>query len=103
VGDIAALAATSSDPSWPRPDPLGVTWRLGALATWSSLPVLNEITSPTIAIAGVRDRVIPSATTDMLAALIPGAVLVGIDADHDLQAPAATVAFAAVVEQFLSH
>lgn len=103
VGDIAALAATPSDPSWPKSDPLGVTWRLGALATWTSLPVLSQITSPTLVIAGVRDRVVPSAATDMLATLIPGAVIVDVEAGHDLQAPDAAAQLASVVERFLSH
>jgi pimeloyl-ACP methyl ester carboxylesterase len=102
VGNLVGLANTTQDSSWPRADSLGVTWRLAAIATWSSLPRLPAITAPTLVIAGANDEIIPLATSQMLASLIPGATLEILDADHDLQTPDAALLLAHAVTKFLS-
>jgi poly(3-hydroxyoctanoate) depolymerase len=86
---------------WPRPDPLGLLWQLLAISTWSSIPVLGCIDVPTLVVCGEHDRAVPPANSRLLAARIPDARIVTIQAGHDLQKPGAAAVVAELVEQFL--
>jgi pimeloyl-ACP methyl ester carboxylesterase len=102
VGDVTALIDTPTNPAWPTPDPVSVAWRVAALASWTSLPYLARITSPTLVVVGEGDRVIPRLTTALFGRGVPNAEVVSIDADHDLQTPEATLLLAPIIERFLS-
>ena len=86
---------------WPRPDPLGLLWQLAAISTWSSIPVLGRIDAPTLVICGNYDRAVVPANSRLLAARIPNARLVTIQAGHDLQKPGPAAIVGQLVEQFL--
>jgi pimeloyl-ACP methyl ester carboxylesterase len=86
---------------WPRADPLGVLRQLAAISTWSSIPVLGGITAPTLLICGEHDRVVPRANSRLIAARIPKARLVTIQAGHDLQKPGPGAAAGKLVQLFL--
>ena len=63
-------------------------WQLAAISTWSSIPVLGRYHAPTLLICGEHDRVVPRANSRLIAARIPKARLVTIQAGHDLQSRA---------------
>jgi poly(3-hydroxyoctanoate) depolymerase len=101
IGDVTALALFPHDPSWPTSDPLAITWRLAAIATWSSLALLPLITSPTLVVSGDHDRVVPKRATEILASLIPTASRAVLKAGHDLQEESVAPSFSQVIEEFL--
>lgn len=86
---------------WPRADPLGVLWQIVAISTWSSIPVLGCIDAPTLLICGDHDRVVPRANSRLIAARIPNARIVTIEAGHDLQKSGPAAAAGHLVQQFL--
>ncbi|MEM9133644.1 MAG: alpha/beta fold hydrolase [Actinomycetota bacterium] len=57
------------------PTQLGYTYQLLAIQTWSSLPWLHRLESPTLVLAGDDDPIIPVANGHLLASRIPDAEL----------------------------
>jgi pimeloyl-ACP methyl ester carboxylesterase len=53
----------------------GYAGQLCAIATWTSLPWLHELSTPTLIVAGEVDRVVPVANARLLASRIPGSRL----------------------------
>ena len=51
--------------------PLGLLWQMVAIGTWSSLPWLERIGTPTLVLAGSNDRFVPPRNGRFLAARIP--------------------------------
>lgn len=98
---VRSLLARGRGTRWPRADPLGVWWQLAAISTWSSIPVLGGITAPTLLICDEHDRVVPRANSRLIAARIPKARLVTIQAGHDLQKPGPGAAAGKLVQLFL--
>lgn len=54
------------------PSPAGFLYQLGALAGWSSVPMLPFLDVPTLIMAGDEDQVVPPINSRFLHALIPG-------------------------------
>jgi pimeloyl-ACP methyl ester carboxylesterase len=52
------------------PTALGYTYQLWALASWSSLPWLRHVETPTLVVAGARDRLVPPGNAVQLAGLL---------------------------------
>jgi poly(3-hydroxyoctanoate) depolymerase len=88
---------------WPRPDPLGLLWQLAAISTWTSIPVLGCIYAPTLVVCGGYDRAVPPANSRLLAARIPDARLVTVQAGHDLQRPGPAAIVGRLVREFLDE
>jgi pimeloyl-ACP methyl ester carboxylesterase len=63
--------------------------------------VLGRIDAPTLVICGNYDRAVVPANSRLLAARIPNARLVTIQAGHDLQKPGPAAIVGQLVEQFL--
>jgi poly(3-hydroxyoctanoate) depolymerase len=100
--DVTQLLLTPNRATrWPRPHPVGLLWQIAAISTWSSIPVLGCIEAPTLVVCGDYDRAVPPANSRLLAARIPNARLVTIQAGHDLQKPGPAAIVAQLVEQFL--
>jgi pimeloyl-ACP methyl ester carboxylesterase len=100
--DVTQLLLTPNRATrWPRPDPLGLLWQIAAISTWSSIPVLGCIDAPTLVICGEYDRAVAPANSRLLAARIPKARLVTIQAGHDLQKPGPAAIVGRLVKQFL--
>src|SRR3954471_15249302 len=95
------LLRPSRGTRWPRPDPLGMLWQIVAISSWSSIPVLGCIDAPTLVVCGDYDRAVPPANSRLLAARIPNARLVTVQAGHDLQKPAPAAIVGRLVERFL--
>jgi pimeloyl-ACP methyl ester carboxylesterase len=53
------------------PTPLGYTYQLLALASWSSRKWLHRVETPTLVVSGGRDRLIPPDNAVQLARLLP--------------------------------
>ncbi len=47
--------------------------QLASFTGWSSLPFLSLVSTPTLILAGTRDRIVPPANALQLSAFIPGA------------------------------
>ena len=91
------------DSPWPAPDVKGTLWRLLAIASWSSVPFLHAIRSPTLVVCGESDQVAVPANSAHLARSIPGARLIMLPGqDHDLQRGGPARLLAQVVEPFLA-
>jgi pimeloyl-ACP methyl ester carboxylesterase len=100
--DVAQIVLTPNrETRWPPPHPLGLLWQLAAISTWSSIPVLGCIDAPTLVVCGDYDRAVPPANSRLLAARIPDARLVTIQAGHDLQKPGPAVIAGELVAAFL--
>jgi len=100
--DLTQLLLTPNrETRWPRPDPVGLLWQIAAISTWSSIPVLGCIAAPTLVVCGDYDRAVPPANSRLLAARIPNARLVTVEAGHDLQKPAPAAVVGRLVERFL--
>jgi poly(3-hydroxyoctanoate) depolymerase len=100
--DLTQLLLTPNrETRWPRPHPLGLLWQITAISTWSSIPVLGGIAAPTLVVCGDYDRAVPPANSRLLAARIPNARLVTVQAGHDLQKPASAAVVGRLVERFL--
>jgi pimeloyl-ACP methyl ester carboxylesterase len=100
--DLTRLWLTPNrETRWPRPHPVGLLWQLAAISTWSSIPVLGCIDAPTLVVCGDYDRAVPPANSRLLAARIPNARLVTVQAGHDLQKPAPAAIVGRLVERFL--
>lgn len=82
---------------------LALLWQTLAIASWSSVPFLGSLRQPTLVVCGLDDAVAPPANGRILAARIPGARLVNIDADHGVLEPGPATELAHVVEGFLRH
>ena len=83
--------------------PLGLLWQMIAIGTWSSLPWLDRIETPTLVLAGGDDRFVPPRNGRFLAARIPNSRYrelpgVGHDMFHRTSAPSV----AAEIAEFLS-
>jgi len=73
-GDLDALARFAPG----RPgvsNPLGSSYQLWALAGWSSLPWLGRVQTPTLVLAGGRDRLVPPRNAVQLARNLPNSSL----------------------------
>jgi poly(3-hydroxyoctanoate) depolymerase len=82
--------------------PLGLLWQMFAIGTWSSLPWLDKIETPTLVLAGGNDRFVPPRNGRFLAARIPNSRYcelpgVGHDMFHRTSAPSV----AAEIAEFL--
>jgi len=69
-GDLAALVASGPH----RRDvatPLGCAHQLWALASWSSLPWLSRVQTPTLVLSGLRDRLVLPSNAVQLARRLP--------------------------------
>src|SRR6185437_13484611 len=86
---------------WAPPDPLGLLWQIAAISTWSSIGDLPRIETATLIVCGAGDKAVPPANSRILAARIPDARLVTIQAGHDLQKSGPAAVVAQLVEQFL--
>ncbi|MFI5051695.1 MAG: alpha/beta fold hydrolase [Acidimicrobiales bacterium] len=73
-----------------------------ALASWSSIPYLGSLTTPTLVVCGTEDIVTPPANSRTLATRIPHATLALLPGGHDLQRPDAAASLARIVESFLA-
>ncbi len=69
AGDPVSLNAATS------PSPAGLFYQLGALAGWSSVPMLPLLDVPTLILAGDEDQIVPPINSRFLHALIPGSKL----------------------------
>jgi len=87
---------------WARPSLIGAWWQSLAFAGWSTLPFLGGIRTPTLVVCGTGDRVVPPVNSALLARRIPGAGLVLMPGDHDLQRRGPAADLARVVEPFLA-
>jgi pimeloyl-ACP methyl ester carboxylesterase len=96
-------AGTWDSRPWPRPGLRGLLWNSLAVSTWTSIPFLSAIRSPTLVVCGTYDRVVPTVNSALLARRIPNARLVTLVAGHDLQRPAPAGALVAVAEPFLDE
>jgi pimeloyl-ACP methyl ester carboxylesterase len=76
-------------------------WHSLAFSSWSSIPFLGAVTTPTLVVCGTHDRVVPPVNSRLLAERIPGASLVMIPGGHDLQRPEPARMLARCVEDFL--
>ena len=100
--DLTQLLLTPNrETRWPPPHPVGLLWQIAAISTWSSIPVLGCIAAPTLVVCGDYDRAVPPANSRLLAARIPNARLVTVEAGHDLQKPAPAAVVGRLVERFL--
>jgi poly(3-hydroxyoctanoate) depolymerase len=100
--DVTQLLLTPNrETRWPPPHPVGLLWQIAAISTWSSIPVLGGIAAPTLVVCGDYDRAVPPANSRLLAARIPNARLVTVEAGHDLQKPAPAAVVGRLVERFL--
>jgi poly(3-hydroxyoctanoate) depolymerase len=95
------LPPTPAHP-WPDSDAVGTLWHFLGISSWSSIPFLGAIRTPTLVVCGSYDRVVPPANSILLAQRIPGAELVMLPAGHDLQRKGTAGALAATVETFLA-
>lgn len=98
---LHALGRRDEHNPWPRPDVLGLYWHSLAISTWSSIPILGGIRTPTLVVCGMHDRVATPTNSRVLARRIPGASLVLLPGGHDLQRAVPAKALARVVENFL--
>lgn len=57
------------------PTPLGYTYQLLALASWSSRAWLHRVETPTLVVSGERDRLVPPSNAFQLARLLPASRL----------------------------
>src|SRR5208283_3285400 len=73
------LERTIADRFSSRPSMRGYALQLGAAWLWSSLPWLDQLTAPTLVVAGAEDTLVPSANSKILASRIPNARLVLVD------------------------
>ena len=73
-----------------------------AFASWSALPFLGGIRTPTLVVCGTGDRVVPPVNSAVLARRIPGAELVLMPGGHDLQRRGPAADLARLVEPFLA-
>jgi pimeloyl-ACP methyl ester carboxylesterase len=71
--DADALERHLKDRLEAPPSVLGYYFQLAALAGWSSLPWLGNLTMPTLVIAGDADPVFPVENARLLGRLIPDA------------------------------
>src|SRR6478609_670719 len=100
--DVTRILLRPNDGTrWAQPDPLGLLWQIAAISTWSSIGDLGRIEAPTLIVCGAGDKAVPPANSRILAARIPDARLVTIQAGHDLQKPGPAAVVAQLVEQFL--
>ncbi len=76
-------------------------WQSTAIATWSSISFLGNLTQPTLVVCGRDDAVAPPSNSRVLASRIPGARLVTLPLDHQMQRPGPAGELAQVVEGFL--
>jgi pimeloyl-ACP methyl ester carboxylesterase len=79
--------------------PLGLLWQMVAIGTWSSLPWLDQIETPTLVLAGGDDRFVPPRNGRFLASRIPNSRYcelpgVGHDLFHRTSAPSVAVEIA---------
>ena len=107
-GSQDALATESGLPDdaphpIPRLDPVGTLWQYLAISTWSSIPFLGAIRTPTLVVCGEDDQIAPPANSALLARRIPGAQLVMLRAGHDLQRPGPAEGLARAVDRFLAE
>jgi poly(3-hydroxyoctanoate) depolymerase len=98
---LHALGRRDEHNPWPRPDVLGLYWHSLAIATWSSIPILGGIRTPTLVVCGIHDRVATPTNSRVLAQRIPGASLVLLPGGHDLQRAVPAKQLAHIVENFL--
>ena len=83
--DAALTGPALSNPEWLGSNPIGAFWNSLAIASWTSIPFLASIHSPTLVVTGEHDRLVPSANSRLLARRIVGATLETLPAGHDLQ------------------
>ena len=57
------------------PDPRGYLGQMWAAATWSSLPWLRTVRTPTLVLSGDRDPLVPYVNAQLLATVLPNARL----------------------------
>lgn len=82
--------------------PLGLLWQMIAIGTWSSLPWLDKIETPTLVLAGGNDRFVPPRNGRFLAARIPNSryrELPGVG--HDMFHRTCAASVAAEIADFL--
>jgi len=84
-------------------DAVGALWHSMAITSWSSIPFLGAITSPTLVVCGTHDSVAPPVNSRSLAQRIPDASLVMLAGGHDLQLAEPATALARTVERFLGR
>jgi pimeloyl-ACP methyl ester carboxylesterase len=100
---LRSLGIPQAGSPWPLPDPLGLLWQSLAVSSWSSIPFLGSLSSPTLVVCGSRDRVVPPSNSRVLAGRIPGASLVMLPGTgHDLQRVDSSSALARIVKSFLA-
>ncbi len=99
---LRSLLPPSGARAWPRPDAVGTLWQFLAISSWSSIPFLGAIRTPTLVVHGIRDRVVPPANSTVLAQRIPGARLVTLPAGHDLQRAGPAGSLVGAMEPFLA-
>lgn len=83
-------------------DARGYLGQLLALASWTSLPVLPWLTTPTLVLAGRRDPVVPVVNAHIMGAMLPRATVVVHDGGH-LGLLTRPRELAPVVEEFLDR
>jgi pimeloyl-ACP methyl ester carboxylesterase len=72
LGNPQALAALTGPGAHGRgPSLAGVTAQLYAIARWSSLPWLHEVSQPTLVVAGGDDPIVPLGNARLLAVRLP--------------------------------
>ncbi len=84
------------------PDPLGYLSQLIAIGTWTSLPWLRRLRSPTLILAGDDDPLVPVANARLLARRIPGAQLHVVPGAGHLFLLDSAVEMAPLIERFVS-
>jgi poly(3-hydroxyoctanoate) depolymerase len=106
-GQPRALATdggtSNSSDLWAQADPWGILWQAAAFASWSSIPFLGAITTPTLVVCGTHDRIAPPANSRLLARRIRDASLMLVPGGHDLQLPEPARLLAQHVEHFLGR
>ena len=103
LGRVAAHWSDSADGSiGSAATPLGLLWQMVAIGTWSSLPWLDRIDTPTLVLAGAQDRFVPPRNGRYLAARLPNSrycELPGVG--HDMFRRPDAAAVVAEIAEFL--
>ena len=84
------------------PSPLGWLYQLGALAGWTSVPLLPLLDVPTLILAGDEDTVVPPANARLLHALIPDSRLQWVAGGGHLFLLSHLAESAAALDRFLA-
>jgi pimeloyl-ACP methyl ester carboxylesterase len=102
IGRVAAQWSDSIDGgAGAAVTPIGLLWQLYAIGTWTSVPWLDHVDTPTLVVAGQLDRFVPPRNGRYLASRLPNARFVELaGSGHDLFHRSRVAAVAAEIAEF---